>query len=129
MSVGPIHNASSVPLTSNPGTLPDVSAALLNWFQPITFTKIVKTVVNYKAVETKTNFSFQGVRQPFTPQDLMMKPEGQRSWKWEMIHCYPDLVLIPDEIIYFGLTKYRVMQKLDYKEYGYVQYHITEDYT
>jgi hypothetical protein len=126
--VGPIHNASDTLLTANPGTLPNVQEAMASWFQTLTFTKIVKTVVNFNAVEVRTNFAFQGVRQPFTSQQLMMKPEGQRKWKWEMIHAYPDLVLQPDEIIIFNGLNYRVMQKYDYTEYGYVQYDIVQDY-
>lgn len=125
----PIFNASSVLLNQNPGTLPNVSRALLNWFQPLNFVTIVKTVVNFAVVETLTTVNFLGVRQPFTPQMLLMKPEGERQWKWETIHALPGLILSPDDIITFLGVNYRVMQKLDWKEYGYVQYDIVQDYT
>jgi hypothetical protein len=124
-----IRNASSIPLSANPGTLPDVSGALADWFQPLTFTQIVKTVVNYQAVETETSTTFMGVRQPFSAQQLLMRPEGQRKWKWETIHAYPDLTLDVDDIITFSGVKYRVMQKSNWAEYGYVEYAIVEDYT
>lgn len=125
----PIFNASSVLLNQNPGTLPNVSRALLNWFQPLNFVTIVKTVVNFAVVETLTTVNFLGVRQPFTPQMLLMKPEGERQWKWETIHALPGLILSPDDIITFLGVNYRVMQKLDWKEYGFVEYHIVQDYT
>lgn len=128
MAHAPILNGSSVSLSSNPGTLPNVSDAMANWFQLLTFTKITKQTVNFKLVETRTDFSFYGVKQPFTAQQLEMKPEGQRTWKWFTVHAYPNLVLVPDEVIFFGTQNFRVMQKLDYLEYGYLEYHIAQDY-
>lgn len=124
-----IRNAKDVLLSSNSGTLPNMESTLLNYFQKLTFTTITKTTVNFEVVETETSVSFMGVRQPFSPQMLLMKPEGERSWKWEMIHSTPDLVLVVDDRITFGSVKYRVMQRLDYTEYGYLEYHIIADYS
>lgn len=122
------QNAKNVPLSANPGTLPNVAEALFSWFQPLFFTYMDKKTVNFQLVETPTIFNFQGVRQPFSPQQLKMKPEGQRQWKWETVHAYPTLVLAPDDIITFANVNYRVMEKLDWKEYGYVEYHIVQDF-
>lgn len=124
----PIFNAGDRKLTQNPGTLPNMQSAVLDYFQPMMFTRIVKTVENFNVVEKPASYYFQGVRQPFTKQQLMMKPEGQRSWKWEMIHALPSLILNPDDIINFNNVTYRVMGKLDYAEYGYLQYEIVQDY-
>ncbi len=124
-----IQNASDTPLDENPGTLPNMQSALLSYFQPLTFTQIVKTVENFNLVETLTDFSFLGVRQPFTAQQLVQKPEGQRAWKWETVHSLPNLSLLPDDIIIFKSVSYRVMQKFDWTEYGYIEYHIVENYT
>jgi len=98
-------------------------------YQRLTFTKVTKTVVDFEVVETEDPRFAMGVRQPLSAQKLMMKPEGQRSWKWEMIHSTPELVLSVDEVIVFGRTRYRVMEKFDWKEYGYVEYHIVQDFT
>ncbi len=127
MGLGPIQSAKNLPLAGS--TLPNVADAMYGWFQSLIFTRVVKTIVDYQAVETKTNYSFYGVKQPFTAQQLMIKPEGQRKWKWFTVHAEITLILVPDEIIYFGSENYRVMQKLDYKEYGYVEYHLVQDYT
>lgn len=124
----PIQNAADQLLSANPGTLPNVASALADWFQKTTFISLQKTVVNHENVETETARTYFGVRQPLKGQDLMMKPSEQRAWRWEMIHAYPDLILKPDEIIKFGNVRYRVMSKKDWKEYGYVEYHIVEDY-
>lgn len=125
----PIQNGKDISLSANPGTLPNVQDAMLDWFQSLTFTSIVKTVVNFNLVETRTSTTFQGVKQPFTAQQLVLKPEGQRNWKWFTVHAFPSLILAPDEVITFddGVS-YRVKEKLDYKEYGYVEYHLIQDY-
>lgn len=124
-----IQNAADVLLSQNPGTLPDPSGALLDWFQYMAFTLIRKRVVDYSVVEDKTEISTMGVRQPMKPQQLMMKPEGQRKWRWETIHCLPDLVLNVDDRIRYMDVPYRVMERLDWREYGFIEYHVVEDYT
>lgn len=109
--------------------LPDVSDALLDWFQNMTFDLITKAITDYDLTETATTISTKGVRQPFSAQQLSIKPEGQRAWKWETLHCLPDVKLNPDDIVVFNGVRYRVMEKLDYSEYGYLEYHIIQDYT
>lgn len=123
-----ILNAKDVSLTSNPGTLPNMQAALLDYFQAMTFTVITKAVVDHESVETRTQTSTRGVWQPLSPQKVMMKPEGQRHWKWQQIHAVPDLVLEVDSVIEKNGEKFRIMDRLDYREYGYVEYHAQGDF-
>ncbi len=124
----PLSNASDLNLGQNNGTLPDMSGTISGWFQNLTMTVVTKSVVNFETVEVLTPTDFMGVRQPLSPQRLAMKPEGQRKWRWEQIHCWPSLALTPDDIIVFQGTRYRVMAKKDYKEYGYLEYEIMEDF-
>ena len=70
------QNANSVPLSDSPGTLPNMQSTLANWFQKVVFTRLVKETVNFILEETRIDYSFIGVRQPFGPQKLDMKPEG-----------------------------------------------------
>lgn len=123
-----IESAKNKLLTENPGGLPDMGSAMTNWFQKLVFMKVTKEVQNFELVEIKQEYYAQGIRQPLSAQQLQMKPEGQRAWKWQTIHATPALVLEIDEIVIFADTPYRVMAKLDWKEYGYVEYHIAEDY-
>jgi len=123
-----IKNANNYTLSQNAGTLPNMQDAMLDWFQKLTFIRIVKKVVNFNLVEVEEFDSFQGVRQPLSAQQLQMKPEGQRAWKCEMIHSFPDLVLKPDDQIKFNGVKYRVKEKTDDTEYGYIEYHIVQDF-
>lgn len=122
-------NAKDIPLNSNSGTLPDVSAGLLNWFQKMVFTKIVKTVENFRTIETATDISFQGVWQAANPENLKMMPNANTSWSWFQLHAEPSLVLVTDEVVKYLGKSYRVMSKLDHSKYGYVEYMLIEDYT
>lgn len=124
-----IKNGKDTPLNENSGTLPDVSGAMLDYFQPMVFGTVAKAVEGFQVVETKTSVSFQGVIQPFSDRQLMMKPEGQRSWKWYTVHAEPQLELATDEIITYLGAQYRVMSLRDYRLYGYVEYHLVQDYT
>lgn len=124
-----IQNGKNLPLNQSSGTMPDLSGAILNWFQPMTFGVVTKTVVNFQVRETKVDVTFQGVWQPMKPQSIRMKPEGQRSWKWFTVHALPSLQLTPDEVITYLGVQYRVADKLDYKLDGFVEYHLCQDYT
>lgn len=123
-----IINAKDIPLASQMGTLPNMSEGLLDWFQPITFTQITKTIVEFNLVETSVQINTMGVRQPFSPQQLSLKPEGQRQWKWQTIHYLPGVLLNIDDILMFNGVNYRVKDKLDWTEYGYLEVHVVEDF-
>ena len=125
----PIQNGKDKSITSIMGSLPNVSGAMLDWFQTMTFVQVVKTVVNFKIIETKVEINFMGVWQPASAQSVMMKPEGQRNWKWFTAHCEPTVELGPDEVIIYSGTQYRVKSKMDYTQYGYVQYELVQDFT
>lgn len=108
--------------------LPNLSEALVGWFQSLSFGLVVKELVDYQPVETIKNIKTKGVRQPMSAEQLNIKPIGQRSWRWETIHCLPEIKLNTDDIIVFNCTKYKVMEKYDYSEYGYLEYHIAEGF-
>lgn len=124
----PIKNGSDFTLNQNLGTLPQVNSAYGDWKQPMVFNLITKTNEAFQVKETSELIDFQGCWQPFKLQDLMMKPEGQRQWRWFMLHTDIDLELAPDQIVeYFG-ERFRVLQKNDYGRYGYYEYHLCQDY-
>ncbi|MDR1283125.1 MAG: hypothetical protein LBK99_20235 [Opitutaceae bacterium] len=122
-----LRNASSAPLSAASAGLPFVGGAMQGWFQPITAGIITKTIADFEAKEAVAEIAFQGVRQPLSPRELMLKPEGERAWRWEMLHCDPSLTLNPDDIVIFKGTRYRVRLDASYPEYGYNMYHIVED--
>lgn len=122
-----IKNGKNTPLNANSGTLPNMSATLTQWFQKMTFSRLVKTIVNFENVETKQSFSAMGVIQPMSAQQIAMKPEGQTSWMWYTIHADPSLILMPGEIITYLTTDYRVMGRTNFEIYGYLQYDVVQE--
>lgn len=125
----PIQNAKDRKLSQQAGGLPNVSGALLGLFQPIAMGLITKIVERFNVKEEVVTIHSRGVIQPLSAQQLNMKPEGQRLWKWLQVHCLPDLILkIDDRVTYDGM-RFRVMAKSDYSRYGYLEYHLCEDYS
>lgn len=109
-------------------SVPNMSETLFDWFQTMVFTIIEKKVVFFQNEEVPTNYNFLGVWQPFTSSQLMLKPEGQRSWDWFTLHSTPNLPMKNDDVVGYNLRQYRVMKKTDYTEYGYIEYQLIEDY-
>ena len=123
-----IQNAASLPLFYRSGTVPDVSGALRDYYQPMFFSKITKTVVDFQVIETTSPISFMGTWQPLSAQHLKMKPEGQRAWKWFLLHAEPTLILQPDDVITWNSIQTRVMARKDYALYGFIEYELVQDY-
>ena len=127
--MGPINNACNQPLFAKSGTVPDVSGALQDYYQPMVFQKLTKTVDGFQVVETGANINFQGMIQPLTDRQLLLRPEGQRAWTWFLLFADPTLTLQVDDVVNWNGTQTRVMARKDFALYGYVQYHICQDWT
>lgn len=123
-----IANGADSPLFAKAGTVPDVSGAMQDYFQAMTFEPVVKNVVAFQAVETTTPVTFRGVIQPFTERQLMLKPEGERAWTWLMLHSDPVLTLQVDDVVLYLGVQTRVMSRKDYGLYGYIEYHLVQDW-
>lgn len=127
--MGIINCGSSIPISQSQSDVPNVNDTLNGYYQSMTFTTTVKTVVNMLLTETPTSTAFRGVWQPLSNKALSLKPEGQRSWSWFMCHSDICLNLIPDQIITYNTVQYRVMGEKDYSLYGYWYYELVQDYT
>lgn len=129
-----IANGVNIPLNVQTGTIPNMGTALLDWFQLLTFGIITKTVVAFQVDETVTDISFWGLVQPLTGRQLSMKSEGQRKWNWISVYAQAApsgalLSLLPDDLIIFQGTQYRVAVRKDYALYSYTYYELVQDYT
>ena len=116
-----IVNAGQKTLKKISGGLPNVSDVIVSWFQPMTFKFLTDNIVDFENEPITVEVRSEGVIQPFTSKDLMAKPEGQRSWAWNMLHCLPDVVLKVGEYVLIDDVKYRVMKCTDYSDYGYLE--------
>ncbi len=126
---GLIQNGADTPLNVKTGTIPDVSGGMFDWFQPMTFTQIVKSTVDFQLVETATDITFRGVIQPLSNRDLRLKPEGQRAWTWLQLHAQTVLNLEVDDVVKYLGVQTRVMARKDYTLYGYFVYELVQDFT
>lgn len=124
-----IKNGKDTKLNQSSGTVPDVSGAMLNWFQKMEFSVLTKTVENFTVNEAQVVYETKGVIQPMKAEELKIKPEGERSWKWWKLHCLPNLELKTDDVVTYLAVQYRVMSKNDYSLYGYYEYDLVEDFT
>lgn len=123
-----IQNGINIPLTFQQGTVPNMGEGLTDWFQVMTFTKIVKTVVGFQLLETPTDITFMGIMQPYTGRQLSLLPEGQRAWNWQTLHSQPVLTLFVDDVVTWNGKQVRVMSRKDYGLYSYVEYSLVLDY-
>jgi len=124
---GPILCAKDRPIGPGSG-LPNMSGTLNGWMRPITlgFVETVNESGSIKEIVRDVNTN--GVFQPFGPQKLATKPEGQRAWEWQQLHVQPGLALKPSDIVLLEGVKYRCMAKVNYTAYGYIEYHLVDDY-
>lgn len=110
--------------------MPNVFDAIAGWLQPISGQRMQKQVMDGGVVtEIPVTFSIMGCVQPLSPTQVMLKPEGQRTWIWKMVHCPKDTDIRPDDRIIIDCVKYRVMGIYPYQLDGYVQFDCTQDYT
>lgn len=123
-----ITNANSIPLNMTTPNLPNMGGTLEGWFQKMAIGLISKVIVSNRVQETVTPYEVMGVIQPFSAEELQIKPEGQRSWRWHMIHCQPSFPVKTDDTIVYRNERYRVMSKWGYDAYGFCQYDAVKDY-
>lgn len=123
-----IINAKDLLLNQITPGLPNVSNTLEGWFQTLVIGILVKTIVDNRVYEETTNFEIRGVIQPLSPEQLEIKPEGERSWVWKMLHCQPSLPVKTDDLVTIKGIRYRVNSLTGYDEYGYAMYELVQDY-
>jgi len=106
--------------------LPNLRQALRNFGRPLQFAIIEKSVVDFEAVETTLDVKYlNGVMTPMTAQKLLIKPEGQRQWKWWEIITTTRLNL--DWLLQDPAGKrYRIMSITDWSQAGFYTYELTE---
>jgi len=125
-----IQNAKDIKVSASAGEQPDVSDALDGWLQTITGQRMQKQVLAGGVVsEIPVSFAIQGMVQPLSPTQVLLKPEGQRTWIWKMVHCPAGTKICPDDRIIIDCVKYRVMTIYPYQLNGYVQFDCTQDFT
>lgn len=109
---------------------PNMRSAVMAWAEPTVVFIVAKRLTDYKTTESYFKTTVNLFRVP-TGQQLEMKTEGQRRWNTETIYSDNALDLKVDDIIIFECEsgkKFRVMNKTDWNQFGYVEYQVTSDY-
>lgn len=113
-------------LTNN---MPNMAETLTGWEVPLTLIKITQSIIEGDAVKTETKINFMGVWQPLRDEQLISKPEGQRSWEWVWIHAKSgQLNLKTQDKVIFNSKRYKIMSVKDYSLNGFVEYELVRDY-
>jgi hypothetical protein len=110
--------------------VPNLRSAVLAWAKPTTIFIAAKKQRDFKTYETYYQYNLLLFRVP-SSQNLEFKREGQRAWNEETIYTDTSLILNTDDIIYFESTeseRFRIISKIDYKNFGYMQYEIKSDW-
>ncbi len=124
-----MNNASSRPLFSTSGTVPNLFDGIRDWMQNMQFGKITRTnQINGLAKEITTPVNFQGFIQPLKFRELLLKPEGQRAWSWYDLYADCSLVLEVDDIVIWNSKQTRVMARKDWTQQGFVNYQLVQDW-
>lgn len=124
----PLTNANALTLPQNVGGLPDVSAAVMSLLQPVSVNLVLQQLINgyYKPIKNLT-VQTQASIQPL-PQELAIKMEGERNWRWSLIHILPNVVLNNNDLITLFGIQYKVMKKENWSQYGYLDYFVVENF-
>lgn len=118
-------NAKNLQLPNNVGNLPDVSAAVMELLQPVTVEVIIQQMINGYYEPISKMIATQATIQPMK-QELAIKMEGERNWRWSMIHILPNVDLQNNDFITLFGIKYKIMGRENWFQYGYIMYHVVE---
>lgn len=106
-----------------------MSAAFGSWKVAIVLMKIVQIVQDGFVINNETPVKFQGTWQPLSPEEIALKPDGQRSWEWIDLHVEGNRIIFQtnDRVSRNGLI-YKVMAVRDYTLNNFSEYHLIRDY-
>jgi hypothetical protein len=107
-------------------SFPDVSEALEGLTETLYLETETQVVADYETTETTgTDLAFEGVLEPMKPQRLLLKPEGQRNWRWWELWTDLDIKINAVVIDPEGV-RFRVTARIPWFNAGYYQYELTE---
>lgn len=103
-----------------------MTEALWDLMEPLQFDVVAKSAKDFEAKETsRSRIVIQGHMQPTPPQKLLIKPEGQRSWRWWTLWTKNDLGL--DWVLADAAGRlFRIISRSDWGRAGFREYELAE---
>ena len=123
-----IKTARNKTLNESSGTLPNLRSVLNGYFQKMILIKSSNEIVNFRTVKSTKFITFMGVIQPFSDEQLKIEAEGQRDWKWYMLHVDPKEDIDLNDRIKYLSTTYKIMQRRAVNQYGYLEFKLIEEF-
>lgn len=128
---GPIQLGKDYAVDLVQGTVPDVSEALDEWYQYMTFEKVGKMTSGgtaFQVIETTVQIPFRGIITPSRAWELNLKPVAQRTWKFYKLYAERQLPLYTDDVVLWQGVQLRVMSVTDWSLYGTMEYELAQDW-
>jgi hypothetical protein len=122
-----ITQAGKKTLSQNPA-LPSSAGVIEDFLQVVKIGRVQTTLVRGKAQEIITWVDTMASRQPMS-ESLSVRKEGERSWRWHVFHVLPDVLLGTGEVIEFQGMRYKIMEKEDWSQYGFLKYNAIEQFS
>jgi len=106
--------------------IPNMKSVIAGFSTTAQFAVVSKAAVDFQSQETLVETKwFGGVFQPLPERQLLIKPEGERTWMWWTLVCKENLLL--DWIVKDQCGKeYRVMSRSDWHHAGFYEYQLVE---
>lgn len=110
------------------GQFPQMSEVLDGWEVPLTLIKVTQSIVDGEVAFNETKTQFMGVLQPLRTEDLISKPEGQRSWDYYWIHTKDTLPFQTADKIEYSNVRYKITAIKNYGLNGFTELEVILDY-
>ena len=125
--IAPLQNAKTMRLCDLP-SMPDGSQGVMRLLSPLIFEKLQVTNISGLAQKVPIWIKTLGSIQPLSARALLVKPEGERSWKRYQIHTATNVDLNNNDRIRIRGHLYKVMAKYDYSRSGFFEFHVVGDF-
>ena len=98
--------------------LPDVSAALLGWTQPLTIKTVTTTTVNFEPTTVVNCEPFEAVVQPTQKTRL-----NADQLDWSRVHqtFHSEQPMDYGQLVEYKGKDYKIVELADYSDYGYFE--------
>lgn len=108
--------------------LPNMASVVGSFMQSVKVAIVQSQQIDGKTQKIPLWFDARACVQPMA-ENLVVRKEGERSWKWSVIYMQTDKTIETDDVICLFGVSYKVMSKFNWEYYGFVEYQVIETYT